>query len=299
MENVLITGSNGLLGQTLVNKLLKSKYNIVALSRGLNRNINSSNYTYYNIDLRDAKKLHYIIEKEKPHYIINTAAITNVDYCESHRQECDEVNVDLVETLIKASEKIKAHLIHISTDFVFDGTKGYYKEEDATNPLNYYGLSKLKSEQLFKEATIPYTILRTILVFGVLPNLNQANILLWLLDKMKNKVPLTMVDDQLRMPTYVEDLASACLSSMELKKQGLYHISSNEMMNMYELAIKVATIFGFNTDLITAIPTTKLHQPAKRPLVTGFDIQKAQKELSFNPKKMDLALIELKNKIEH
>ena len=116
---------------------------------------------------------------------------------------------------------------------------------------------------------------------------------------MKNKVPLTMVDDQLRMPTYVEDLASACLSSMELKKQGLYHISSNEMMNMYELAIKVATIFGFNTDIITAIPTTKLHQPAKRPLVTGFNIQKAQKELSFNPKKMDLALIELKNKIEH
>lgn len=293
MESILITGSNGLLGQTLVNRLLNSEYKIIALSRGDNRNINYKGYTYYNIDLIQSEKLTQIIDKEKPNYIINTAAITNVDYCETHQGECDAVNVDLVKVLIKASEKIKAHLIHISTDFVFDGKTGYYKEDDATNPLNYYGLSKLKSEQLFENTSISYTILRTILVFGILPNLNQANILLWLLDKMKNKIPLTMVDDQLRMPTYVEDLASACLASIDLNKTGLYHISSNNMMNMYELAIKVAQIFKFDTNLITAIPTEKLHQPAKRPKTTGFNIQKAEKELLFKPKNFKSALLEL------
>lgn len=296
MECILITGSNGLLGQTLVNRLLKSKYKIVALSRGANRNINTLAYTYYDIDLRQSESLCQIIDKEKPNYIINTAAITNVDYCETHQQECDAVNVDLVNTLIKASEKIKAHLIHISTDFVFDGKTGHYKEEDATNPLNYYGLSKLKSEQLFNKVSMPYTILRTILVFGMLPNLNQANILLWLLDKMKNKIPLTMVDDQLRMPTYVEDLASACLSSIKLKKQGLYHISSSGMMNMYELALEVAQMFNYDTNIITAIPTNKLNQPAKRPKITGFNIQKAEKELLFRPKDFKSALLELKFK---
>jgi len=296
MECILITGSNGLLGQTLVNRLLNSEYKIIALSRGDNRNINTKDYTYYNIDLTHSKKLTQIIDKEKPNYIINTAAITNVDYCETHQDECDAVNVDLVKVLIKASEKIKAHLIHISTDFVFDGKTGYYKEDDATNPLNYYGLSKLKSEQLFENTNISYTILRTILVFGMLPNLNQANILLWLLDKMKNKMPLTMVDDQLRMPTYVEDLASACLTAIKLKKLGLYHISSADMMNMYQLALEVAQVFNFDTNIITAIPTEKLHQPAKRPKTTGFNIQKAEKELLFKPKKFKSALLELKFK---
>jgi len=297
MTCILITGSNGLLGQTLVNRLLKSNYRIVALSRGENRNINLQGYTYYNIDLTQAEALNNILLKEKPNFIINTAAITNVDYCETHQKECDAVNIDLVKTLIKASEKFKTHLIHISTDFVFDGAVGYYKETDTTNPLNYYGLSKLKSEQLFEKTTIPHTILRTILVFGILPNLKQANILLWLLDKMKNKIPLTMVDDQLRMPTYVEDLASACIAAIELKKQGLYHISGEDMLNMYELALIVAKVFDFNTDTITAIPTEKLHQPAKRPKTTGFNIQKAQKNLFFTPKSFKSALLELKSKV--
>ncbi len=296
MTSILITGSNGLLGQTLVNRLLKSNYRIIALSRGENRNINLQGDTYYDIDLTLSEELNNILQKEKPNFIINTAAITNVDYCETHQQECDAVNIDLVKTLIKASEKFKTHLIHISTDFVFDGAVGYYKEDDKTNPLNYYGLSKLKSEQLFKNTSISHTILRTILVFGILPNLKQANILLWLLDKMKNKRPLTMVNDQLRMPTYVEDLASACIAAVELKKQGLYHISSKDMMNMYELAVKVAEVFGFNTDTITAIPTEKLHQPALRPKITGFNIQKAQKELFFIPKRFKSALLELKSK---
>jgi len=297
MESILITGSNGLLGQTLVNKLLGTKYKIIALSRGDNRNVNTVGYTYYSIDLQNTKELNHIIDKENPNYIINTAAVTNVDYCESHKEECDAVNVDLVATLITASKKIKAHLIHISTDFVFDGETGYYKEEDATNPLNYYGFSKLKSERLFRNTKIDYTILRTILVFGCLPNLKQANILLWLLDKMKNKASLTMVDDQLRMPTYVEDLAAACIASIVLKRTGLFHISSTDMMNMYELALEVAHFFGFDTQKITAIPTEKLNQPAIRPKITGFNIQKAQKYLNFKPLKFKEALRELKIKV--
>ncbi|MCF6213199.1 MAG: SDR family oxidoreductase [Flavobacteriaceae bacterium] len=297
MEKIIVIGSNGLLGQTLINRLIKLNYKVYALARGCNRNQNNVNYTYNDVNITDKTLLEGVIDTIKPHCIINAAAVTNVDYCETHQQECDAVNVEAVKTLIEASNKHKAHLIHISTDFVFDGAKGYYKEDDTTNPLNYYGLSKLKSEKLFENTPISHTILRTILVFGYLPNLKQSNIVLWLLDKMKNKTPLTMVNDQLRMPTYVEDLASACISSLQTKQNGLYHISSSDMMNMYELALTVAKTFNFDTHFITEIPTIKLNQPALRPKITGFDISKAKKDLNFNPLSFSEALFQIKNKI--
>lgn len=296
MKSILITGSNGLLGQTLVNKLKDSEYKIYAISRG--KNLNQGYFTYYNIDITQKNKLLQLIDTIKPDYIINAAAMTNVDYCESHQQECDAINVAAVKTLIDAAQKHNAHLVHISTDFVFDGTTGYYKEEDKTNPLSYYGQSKLKSEKLFENASVSYTILRTILVFGFLPHLKQKNILLWLLDKMANKTPLTMVDDQLRMPTYVEDLATACIVAIQTKQNGLYHISGSDMMNMYNLTLAVADVFNYDANLITAIPTGKLHQPAKRPKITGFDISKAQNDLNFMPKSFKSALQEVKLKIE-
>jgi len=296
MKSILITGSNGLLGQTLVNRLLNSEYKIHAISRGIN--LNQCDFKYYDVDITHKNELLQLIDTIKPNYIINAAAMTNVDYCENHQQECDTINVAAVKILIEAAQKHNAHLVHISTDFVFDGITGHYKEADKTNPLSYYGQSKLKSEKLFENTSISYTILRTILVFGFLPHLKQKNILLWLLEKMANKTPLTMVDDQLRMPTYVEDLASASIAAVQTKQNGLYHISSSELMNMYDLTLAVADVFGYDTDLITAIPTEKLHQPAKRPKITGFDISKAQNDLNFTPKSFKSALQEVKLKIE-
>ena len=297
MEHILIIGSNGLLGQTLINQLCHSNYKVFALSKGANRNVHNKNYTYLEVDITDETRLLQAINKAKPNYIINAAALTNVDYCETHQLECDAVNVKAVKTLIKGAQLSQAHLIHISTDFVFDGTKGNYKEEDATNPLNYYGLSKLKSENLFKEVDIPFTILRTILVFGYVPELKQQNILLWLLDKMKNKIALTMVNDQIRTPTYVDDLAKACLLSIKTKSYGLYHISGTDLMDMFELSNRVAKTFKFNQKLISAIPTSQLNQPATRPKVTGFDISKAEKYLNFKPLSFTDALLEIKAKL--
>jgi len=199
--------------------------------------------------------------------------------------------------MILGAQQNQSHIIHISTDFIFDGTKGNYKENDEVNPLNYYGESKLKSEYLFKNGNISYTILRTILVFGYQPNLKQKNILLWLLDKMKNKIALTMVDDQVRTPTYVEDLAKACILAIQKNVFGVYHISGIDKMNMFELSNIVAKIFNFNSKLISAISTTELKQDAVRPKITGFDISKAKKDLNFRPLTFTDALLDIKNKL--
>jgi len=299
MKNILVIGSNGLLGQTLINRLTKLNFNVFALARGCNRNKKFKSNQYINIDITNKKSLLLAINKVRPDFIINAAAVTNVDYCETHQKECNDVNVEAVKTLIKGAQNNHSHLIHISTDFVFDGTKSNYVETDQTNPLNYYGQSKLKSEQLFKNTNISFTILRTILVFGYQPNLKQQNILLWLLDKMKNKVSLTMVDDQIRTPTYVEDLAKACILAIQNNALGIYHISGNDLLDMFQLSNLVAKAFNFDSRLISAIPTSKLKQDAVRPKTTGFDTSKAKKDLNFSSLSFTDALKEVKSKIRH
>ncbi len=297
MKSILVIGSNGLLGQSLINRLTNSDYNLFALARGFNRNEKFKSNKYFSVDITDKKSLLFTINKVKPDFIINAAAVTNVDYCETYQKECYAINVEAVKTIILGAQQNRSHLVHISTDFVFDGIKGNYKEDDEVNPLNYYGQSKLKSEQLFENASISYTILRTILVFGYQPNLKQQNILLWLLDKIENNIPLTMVDDQLRTPTYVGDLAEACILAIQKKASGIYHVSGTELMNMFELSNLVARTFNFDSKLISAIPSSQLKQAAVRPKITGFDISKAKKDLNFSPLSFIDALIEVKARI--
>lgn len=282
---VAITGSNGLLGQTLVNLLLKNpdKYEVYGLSRGDNRS-GRDDFTYYGIDITDYKELNSCLQEICPDFIVNTAAMTHVDVCEDDREGCDQLNVEAVKYLTEISREINAHLIHISTDFIFDGKQGYYKETDIPNPLSYYGLSKLKSEEVLKDSTIDSTILRTILVYGQVNNLGRNNIVLWVKEMLENEKEITIVDDQFRMPTYVEDLAMVCKISIDKKAKGIFNISSNELLSVYEIARQVAEVFNLDKNLIKPISTSTLNQKAPRPPKTGFDLSKTNQELSFYPK---------------
>ena len=285
MRKIAITGSNGLLGQTLVNLLLKEsdQYEMHGLSRGENRS-GRNDFSYYSVDITDYDELNSCLEKIQPDVIVNTAAMTHVDVCEDDKEGCDLLNVEAVKYLVKISEKLKAHLIHISTDFIFDGKKGCYKETDVPNPLSYYGLSKLKSEQILTSSEIDYTILRTILVYGQVNNLGRNNIVLWVKEMLEKGKEITIVDDQFRMPTYVEDLAMACKISIDGKAKGIFNISSNQLLSVYEIAQQVAEVFGLDKDLIKPISTSTLNQRAPRPPKTGFDLSKTNDELNFHPK---------------
>jgi dTDP-4-dehydrorhamnose reductase len=283
MKNkVLVTGSNGLLGQKLVNLFSKiDDYEVIAVSIGKDRNKTASNYTYHNIDITIEVDITEIINQHQPHYIINCAAMTNVDDCEKQKEKCDLINVKAVETLVTCAKKNNIHLIHISTDFVFDGEKGPYSETDTPNPINYYGLSKLKSEELIASAGIKYTILRTILVYGIVDNMGRSNIVLFVKNALENKKQITMVDDQYRMPTLVDDLAEACLKAIQQKAYGIFHISSNELLSIYEMSLQIADTFELDASYIQRIPTSKLDQPARRPSKTGFILDKSENILKF------------------
>lgn len=282
---VAITGSNGLLGQTLVNMLMKEPeaYQVFGLSRGKNRS-EREDFSYHSVDITDRKELFDCLSQIKPDVIVNTAAMTHVDVCEDDKEGCDKLNIDAVQFLSDYCKESNAYLVHISTDFIFDGKDGYYKETDTPNPLSYYGLSKLKSEKVLESSSIDYAILRTILVYGQVKNLGRNNIVLWVREMLQQEKEITIVDDQYRMPTYVEDLALACKLSIDKKAQGIYNVSSSELLSVYEIAQQVAEVFELNKELIKPISTATLNQRAPRPAKTGFDLTKTNKELGLHPK---------------
>jgi len=281
---ILITGSNGLLGQKLLHKLRKdSSVQLIATSKGENRVSEQNGYIYFDLDITNNDAVAQLISSERPEVVINTAAVTNVDLCEDERKACDALNVDAVKYLADACAKIDTHLIQISTDFIFDGEDGPYTEEDVPNPLSYYGLSKLKSEQLLQAHSVKWTVLRTIIVFGVGEKLSKGNIVLWAKSALEKGDPLNIIDDQFRAPTLAEDLADICILAAKKKAFGIFNASGKDIMSIYEIVERIAKHYGNSTDNLNKISTAALKQKAGRPPKTGFILDKSRNELGYNP----------------
>ena len=281
---ILITGSNGLLGQKLLHKLrVDTTIELIATSKGENRVTEKGGYTYFDLDITNNHAVAKLIESENPQVVINTAAMTNVDLCEDEKQACDALNIDAVRYLADACEKNSSHLIQISTDFIFDGEDGPYTEEDKPNPLSYYGLSKLKSEQLLQDHPVKWTVLRTIIVFGVGEKLSKGNIVLWAKGALAKGDPLNIIDDQFRAPTLAEDLADICILAAKKKAFGVFNASGKDIMSIYEIVERIAKHYGNSTENLNKISTATLKQKAGRPPKTGFILDKSINQLGYNP----------------
>jgi dTDP-4-dehydrorhamnose reductase len=273
-----------LLGQKLLHKLrLDSSVQLIATSKGKNRVSKKEGYTYFNLDITNNDSVTQLINSEKPQVVINTAAMTNVDLCEDERKACDTLNVDAVKYLADACTIIDAHLIKISTDFIFDGKDGPYTEEDVPNPLSYYGLSKLKSEQLLQAHSVKWTVLRTIIVFGLGEKLSKGNIVIWAKGALEKGDPLNIIDDQFRAPTLAEDLADICILAAKKKAFGIFNASGKDIMSIYEIVERIAKHYGNSTDHLNKISTETLKQKAERPRKTGFILDKSINELGYKP----------------
>ena len=284
MTTILVTGSNGLLGQKIVYKLLqRSDVNLVAASKGENRLREKNGYTYINLDISKLEDVRAAIENFQPQVIINTAAMTNVDECETKREECWAANVTAVENFVDAIGNSAIHFIHLSTDFVFDGEAGPYKEEDQPNPLSYYALSKYESEKVLQKSNISWAILRTIIVYGIVDNMSRSNVVLWAKGALEKGQPINVVDDQFRSPTLAEDLADACISAGDKRAKGIYHVSGKDIMSILELVYRVADFWKLDKSIVKPIKSDTLNQAAKRPPRTGFILDKAYRELYYKP----------------
>lgn len=282
---ILITGANGLLGQKVVAQLLKQGIEFCATSAGENRNTDCPDEKYVSLDITDAQGVNSVITSYTPTHVIHTAAMTNVDACELNPEECEQINVLGTQNLFEASKRIGAHFQFLSTDFVFDGTKGNYSEEDQVHPLSIYADSKVRSEQLLQnDAYTNWSIVRTIIVYGTGNNLSRSNLIAWAKESLKSGQPMKVVDDQFRAPTWASDLAWGCIRICALNKTGIFHLSGPETYSIFDIVLIVAKHFGYSLDQLTRVSSDTLSQPAKRPPKTGFNLDKSRNELGYAPK---------------
>lgn len=285
MKRILITGSNGLLGQKLAELLLpRQGVEVLATSRGENKLAERlPTLPFRSMDVTRPAQVEQVISEFRPTHIIHTAAMTNVDQCENDHAGALLLNRDAVQYLVDACEQYHVHLVHVSTDFIFDGADGPYDEEATGNPVNFYGETKLQAEEIVKQARCKWAILRTVLVYGVAHDYGRTNIVLWVRDSLQAGKVIKVVTDQLRTPTLAEDLAMGCWLAVEKDAEGIFHISGSEMMSPYEIAMQVAEFFALDNSLIDKADSSTFTQPAKRPARTGFYIHKAETRLGYRP----------------
>jgi dTDP-4-dehydrorhamnose reductase len=292
---ILITGSNGLLGQKIVMQLLRKRLDFLATSLGPNRNPDCPSDRYVSMDITNKEDIEKCVDVFQPTCIINTAAMTNVDECEDKVELCHQINVQAVQNLLEISAQNNIQLIHLSTDFVFDGLNGPYKETDEKNPLSVYAKSKVDSEELLEKSNYKnWAILRTIIVFGQGNNLSRSNIVLWAREALKKGDELKIVNDQFRAPTWADDLAWACIQTAQLKATGTYHISGPETFSIFEMVLRIADFYDLDKTKLIAVSSSTLNQKAKRPLRTGFVLDKALRDLKYDPLTFEESLTRLR-----
>ena len=259
----------------------------MATGKGANRHPQKDKMEYAQMDICNPEEVNKVLESFQPDVVIHTAAMTQVDDCEFEKEACVALNIDAVAHLAKKSAEMNFRLVHLSTDFIFDGTKEMYTEDDVPNPLSYYGWSKLEAEKRVQEFAQNYAILRTVLVYGKVADMSRSNIMLWAYNTLKEGKSAKVVDDQFRTPTLAEDLAAGCILAADADQVGIYNIAGPEFLSIYDLVSKIAKMYHFSMGSIEKVSSAKLNQPAKRPPITGLDISKAKRDWGYAPKSLE------------
>lgn len=266
----LVTGGSGLLGSKFTS-LATTEHDVFA---GYNTH-KISGEKFFQLDITDKVITRKLVEKISPDVIIHTAAFTNVDLCETVKEIAWRVNVEGTKNVAEASKDLHSKLVYISTDYVFDGKKGLYKEKDTPNPINYYGKTKLEGERIVQQLCDDYIIARASTIYGWNPV--KLNFVTWVINELKNGNKIKVAQNQFTSPTLADNLAEMNLKLIEQGKTGIFHTAGAERINRFEFAKEVARTFGLNESLIDAVPSHELDWIAKRPLDSSLNVSKISK----------------------
>ncbi|NWG27405.1 MAG: dTDP-4-dehydrorhamnose reductase [Ignavibacteriaceae bacterium] len=294
-NRILITGSNGMLGQRAV-QFYSSKENVELLATSVEEKSVVGSVEYISADIKDRDSIKKLVYDYCPDFIIHTAAFTNVDLSEKLREEAWKINVKGVEYIAEAARAIDAHIIHISTDYIFDGKNGPYDENAKPAPIGYYGRTKLASENALKISGTFFTILRTNVLYGIAPN-SRPDFVRWVINSLNNNQEIRIVKDQIGNPTFIDDLVQGINKIIEFRKTGVYNIGGKEFLSRYDFTIRIADYFNLEKKLIIPITTEELKQPARRPLKSGLLILKAETELGYKPHSINESLAAMKKEL--
>lgn len=290
---ILLTGTNGMLGSTLSKELSCSNYTTLATGKNeyrISADYLHQKFRYQSMDICNEEEVLHTVNSFRPNVIIHAAAMTQVDDCEANKMMSFITNVEATRYLIHAANEVCARFCYISTDFVFSGEEGPYAENDATNPVNYYGKTKELAEQHVMESNLDWTIIRTVLLYGKAEHINRTNFIYWVKNNLEKARHIHVVADQIRTPTYIPDVTTAILNSIVFGAQGIYHVSGKDLLTPYQMAVGVAKKLGIDASFIHPVDASYFSQKGKRPLKTGFIIEKALHALKYNPKTFNEAL---------
>ena len=288
---ILILGANGFTGRRIL-KRLAPNHQVMACS--LHPDIlPEEGYQFQTLNMVDTDATDTLLKDFQPEVIINASALSVVDYCEQHPEEAYALNVSTVKHLAEYSQANSCRLIHLSTDFVFDGTASEpYKETDSPNPVNYYGKTKRWSEEAIEQTCTNYAIARVEVVYGKPFPGQHGNIVHLVKSRLENGQGIRVVSDQFRSPTWVEDIARAIESLLSEKHQGIYHICGRETLSVADIAYRTAKYFELDTSLIQAVTTKEMNEATPRPLFSPMSTEKAFQEFGYQPSKLEEGLIE-------
>lgn len=296
MKKVLITGCNGLLGQKLIQEFIQD-FEVHGLDIHEQCFLDQFDVGYDKVDITNRRKIVNFINQLAPNVIVNAAAYTNVDGAETEKEMCWKINVTGVENLVVAARKTGAHLIHVSTDYIFDGKNGPYTETDTPKPSGYYGKSKLAGENVIKNSPVKWSIIRTMVLFGAGVNL-RPNFATWLIQQLRAEKPVRIVDDQTGNPTLADDLADGIHEVARQEKTGIYHMSGSDILSRYDFSRLIAEEFGLDSKLISRIKTSDLQQKAPRPLKSGWILDKTHNELGLTFMTARESILHLKHQLQ-
>lgn len=279
---VFITGGNGFLAQHLAVFLCNKGFEVHCSYRIGGQLFTNSFINYHFLELTDVSSVNNIINNIKPNVIVHAAAMSKPDECENDHAACVLNNCTVTEYLLKAAEKISAHFIYISTDFIF-GEDGPHSEIAIPNPLNFYGSSKLLAENAVKSSSLLHTIIRPVFIYGAQMQGMRNSFIQWVAQNLQLGKTIKVVNDQLRTPTFVEDICWGIEQIILLKKQGEYHLAGKDICTPYTMAITVAQALGLNIQLIKEVNSASFPEPVSRAKKSGLKIDKAIKELNYKP----------------
>lgn len=283
---ILILGTNGFTGRRILQRLV-THHSVMACS--LHPDILSEEgYEFQTLNILNFDATDALLNAFQPNVIINASALSVVDYCEQHPEEAYAMNVSAVKHLAEYCQANPCRLIHLSTDFVFDGTASEaYTELDTPNPVNYYGKTKRWSEEAIEQACNNYAIVRVEVVYGKPFDGQHGNIVHLVKNRLGNGQGIRVVSDQFRSPTWVEDIARAIESLLSDKYQGIYHICGGETLSVADIAYRVAKHFGLDTSLIQPVTTEEMNEATPRPLFSPMSTEKAFREFGYQPSSLE------------
>lgn len=292
MTKVLFTGITGLLGKYFLNTKL-SDYEVFGT---YHLNPPSLKKNFVKLDIANRKEVLAIIAKLEPRIVVHAASIGSVDYCETHKEEARAVNVEGTKNVLEASKMVGAKIIFTSSNAIYDGNNPPYDEGAETNPLDVYGKTKVEGEELIKKSNTPYVILRLMTMYGWPQKGGRSNPVTWVIDELKSRKPINVVNDIFNNHLYAGQAAKAIWDVIEKKKiEEVYNIAGRECMSRYDLALKIAEVFNLDSSLITPVKNDFFKNIAPRPRNTCFATKKIERELGIKPLDIVTGLRQMKN----